>query len=943
MIISKIAFRKAGSFVLLFMLSLVLALLPLQQAFAAPGGVLNNLQLWLKADEEVYTDRSGATKGTTPATDGQVTASWGDQSGARTNDATDIDTTLTGPIYRNNATDNINFNPALDFSGDLIGYTLENDYIFSTNSGLSMIAVVAPVTTGTLNFVYDFGEAIGASYGFKYSTNSAGMNTPVTGFGGVDTTVTHSRGLATTLMTGIIDFTTNQELFLDGGSEATGAITTSQLTATEINEAPVRGAGGPVTIGGQSKTTGQAGRFFDGRIAEIVVYDEDLDAISANTRNKIESYLALKYGVTLDQAIPQDYLASDGTTTPWNATEGGVYNKDIAGIGRDDVGSLNQKQSRSVNDDAFVAIGHGGIAATNQANTNDFASDLTFLTWGNDDGSTDVVNDVVPVNSTQLKRMERIWAAQQTGGTVGTQKLQIPQAELSGTSPTLFISNDATFDNTDQQIALTSNGGNYEADITLSDGQFFTFAVDMVDPEVTTDPADNITQTSATLHGTLDLSDFTEADVFFRYRIVGSGDPFTETTPQTLNAPGAFSAPISGLTVDTQYEFKTVVQWQSVGTQESEGNLLSFVTDPAVPPDAVLNLQAVSAGASQINLSWDAPADEGGSPITGYQIERSPDGVSGWTTIVSDTNNTNTTYQNTGLDSNTEYFYRVSAINSAGTGNPSNVASATTDMLAPQPTTDPASDVTQTSATLNGTLDPFGDFTPVDVFFRYRVQGSGDPFTETAPQQLTASGAFNQAITGLDPDKIYEFKTVTQWEDGGTQELEGTLATFTTIPADGTPECTEDFVDCFVNPVTGANVILEVDDACAINAAGMKSEADLNIPDPGFEYPTGLMNFTLDCGTPGYTTTIKQYYFDTTNDGYVLRKHNPNTNAYFTIAGASIEQTTLGSQTVTIATYQATDGGDLDIDGTANGTIVDPVGLAQSAVGAPNTGLGGRR
>jgi hypothetical protein len=43
-----------------------------------------------------------------------------------------------------------------------------------------------------------------------------------------------------------------------------------------------------------------------------------------------------------------------------------------------------------------------------------------------------------------------------------------------------------------------------------------------------------------------------------------------------------------------------------------------------------------------------------------------------------------------------------------------------------------------------------------------------------------------------------------------------------------------------------------------------------------------------------------------------------------------------------MATYQATDGGELDTNTTLNGVIVTPVGLAQNVVGAPNTGLGGR-
>jgi hypothetical protein len=156
------------------------------------------------------------------------------------------------------------------------------------------------------------------------------------------------------------------------------------------------------------------------------------------------------------------------------------------------------------------------------------------------------------------------------------------------------------------------------------------------------------------------------------------------------------------------------------------------------------------------------------------------------------------------------------------------------------------------------------------------------------------------------------------------------------------PASTSNNTTTFIDPLTGKQVTLEVDPACDIQSKSITAESAQSAQDPGFDYPVGLLDFTLDCGTPGYTTTVTQYYYGISNDSFVLRKHNPNTHAYFAIAGFTLEQTTFSGQAALRVTYQATDGGDLDTDGTANGTIVDPVGLAQSVVGAPNTGLGGR-
>jgi len=73
---------------------------------------------------------------------------------------------------------------------------------------------------------------------------------------------------------------------------------------------------------------------------------------------------------------------------------------------------------------------------------------------------------------------------------------------------------------------------------------------------------------------------------------------------------------------------------------------------------------------SAINLSWDPPTEEGGSPIIGYKIEWKYHGNVNyqWKDLVENTYSTNTTYthiQNCG--SVNEYVYRVYSINSHGT------------------------------------------------------------------------------------------------------------------------------------------------------------------------------------------------------------------------------------------------------------------------------------
>ena len=103
---------------------------------------------------------------------------------------------------------------------------------------------------------------------------------------------------------------------------------------------------------------------------------------------------------------------------------------------------------------------------------------------------------------------------------------------------------------------------------------------------------------------------------------------------------------------------------------------LKFTRD--TKPAAPTNLTAAAASTTQIDLSWSAPAKNGGSDVTGYRIEVSTDGGNNWSDLVADTESTDTGYSHTGLPSRTTRHYRISAITDVGTGSASNTASATT-------------------------------------------------------------------------------------------------------------------------------------------------------------------------------------------------------------------------------------------------------------------------
>ena len=103
------------------------------------------------------------------------------------------------------------------------------------------------------------------------------------------------------------------------------------------------------------------------------------------------------------------------------------------------------------------------------------------------------------------------------------------------------------------------------------------------------------------------------------------------------------------------------------GASQDLFNVTVTAAETAEKPGAPTGVTATADGQTQIDLSWTAPSDDGGADITGYKIEVSTDGSS-WSDLVANTGTTTTGYSHSGLTAGTTRHYRVSAINSAGTG-----------------------------------------------------------------------------------------------------------------------------------------------------------------------------------------------------------------------------------------------------------------------------------
>jgi len=119
----------------------------------------------------------------------------------------------------------------------------------------------------------------------------------------------------------------------------------------------------------------------------------------------------------------------------------------------------------------------------------------------------------------------------------------------------------------------------------------------------------------------------------------------------------------------------------SAGTNSPNRLLYSIFGGSTTPdttaPTTPASLAASVASASQINLSWTASTDAGGSGLAGYRIERCQG--SGCTNFAQIATSTTNSFSNTGLTAATSYSYRVRAYDGAGNNSAySNTASGTT-------------------------------------------------------------------------------------------------------------------------------------------------------------------------------------------------------------------------------------------------------------------------
>jgi hypothetical protein len=379
---------------------------------AGPGAVIPGLDVWIKAD-------AGIT-GATPVT------AWANQN------TTGTPVTVNGAPNINTATTAYNYNPYVDFTAPV------SPRQFLSLTGLNGLA---GKDYSGLFFVCQLND-LSRLYTHIATVNGVTFATPPNG-----TLHGDDVGLTAGVLLDVydqVDFGTSSPA---GTWQRNGSNILSNSVHSGAKQILSASSTGVTTInrflGGQDDNVGFAAnnRDFRGYVAEVIAYTGTFTAVQ---RERIHSYLAVKYGITLGT----NYLNAAGATV---FTTAAPYHSNIIGICREDGSALLQKQSH--NNDDTVRLFLSSLAATNAANTGSFGSDNSYIIAGADRGmmhATAASNAEVPTGITS--RIEREWKVTNTNfnGTFSMSFVLSAGANLASVNPAdlrLLVDDDGNFTN----------------------------------------------------------------------------------------------------------------------------------------------------------------------------------------------------------------------------------------------------------------------------------------------------------------------------------------------------------------------------------------------------------------------------------------------------------------------------------------------------------------
>jgi|GEM_PF-728713 len=354
------------------------------------------------------------------------------------------------------------------------------------------------------------------------------------------------------------------------------------------------------------------------------------------------------------------------------------------------------------------------------------------------------------------------------------------------------------------------------------------------------------------------------------------GSTFTALTSVAANA---VTYAHTGLTASTTYYYRV----RATGTAGNSAftSVASATTNAATggAPAAPTNLAATAASSNRINLTWtDNSANE-----TGFLVEKSIDGVN-FTTVTTAAANA-VTYGVTGLAASATYYFRVSAVGSAGNSGYTSVVSGATlssgTITAPNNLT--ATAISRTEVTLL-----WNDNATNETGYKIEVSTDNVNYKEVITASANAGAqTINSGFGGIAAGTTYHFRV---YAVNGTtaSSVYSNTATATTFAATGT------------SPATPSGLTVTAASSNQINVSWTDNSAN----ETRFRLERSANGSTwvlLTNVTAGVTTYSNQVHASSTFH-YRLRAENIYGNSAYT---ASVSTTTPAGGTQVDVTDQA--------------------------------------
>ena len=231
-------------------------------------------------------------------------------------------------------------------------------------------------------------------------------------------------------------------------------------------------------------------------------------------------------------------------------------------------------------------------------------------------------------------------------GNITSGTVTAPTVTLSGT-PTTAGAYDLTLRAQDQPTGTTSELFTYRVNVTTGSSD--------AAPAITTQPQSQTVSVGA--------------NVTFTVAASGTPAPTLQWRKDSVAINGETGTSLALSNVQTTAAGTyTVVATNSAGTATSTGAVLTVNAVATGAPSTPASAGAFSSGATEVTLSWLAPAS--GNAVAGYKVERATDSAFSSGLTAFDLNTASTSHVDATASANTTYFYRISAVNAAGASAP---------------------------------------------------------------------------------------------------------------------------------------------------------------------------------------------------------------------------------------------------------------------------------